>query len=47
MIDQHPGEFGGHKQCSSGNITFLGGNVILQDDVIKGLCDFMDRNPPR
>ena len=42
-----PAKFGGHRQCSSGDIIVLVFHVISQDHAIKGSCDFMGRSQSR
>ena len=39
-VRYHPAKFGGQGHCGSGNIMILVCHVILQDDAIKGSCDF-------
>ena len=46
-VDYHPAKFDSHRYCSSGDMMILVCHVILQDHVIKGACDFMDRSPSR
>ena len=43
----HPAKFGGHTHCSCGDIMVLVFYAISQDDMIKGLCDFIGRSPSR
>ena len=43
----HFAKFTGHKLFSSRDIIILICHVILQDLVIKGLCDFMGRSTSR
>ena len=45
MISYHPAKFGGHRHCGSGDMILV--YVILQDQVIKGSCDFMGRSPSK
>ena len=40
-------KFGGHRPCVSGDILMSVCHVILEDRVIKGLCDFINRSPSR
>ena len=40
-------KFGGHRHCASEDIMILVCHMILQDHVIKGSCDFIDRSPSR
>ena len=46
-ISYHPANFARHRNCSSGDIMIIVYHVILQDHVIKGSCDFMDRSPSK
>ena len=46
-ISYHPANFTRHRHCSSGDIMVIVYHVILQDHVIKGSCDVMDRSPSR
>ena len=39
-VRYHPAKFGGQGHCGRGNIMILVCHVILQDDAIKGSCDF-------
>ena len=41
----HPSKFCGHRICGSGDIIVLVCHEISQDQVIKGLCNFMGGNP--
>lgn len=43
-VCHHPDKLGGHRHCGSGDI-FLICNMISEEHVTKGLCDFMDRSP--
>ena len=40
-VCRHPTKFGGHKHCNSEGIIVLVCQIILQDRVTKGSCDFM------
>ena len=40
-VCQNPVNFGGHRHCCSGNTMVLVRHAILQDNVIKGSCEFM------
>ena len=44
-MSYHPAKFGGHSHSGSGVIRNLVSHVILQDHVVKGLCDFMAGSP--
>ena len=41
LLSHHLAKFGDHRPCCSRDITDLLFHVTLQDDVIKGLCEFM------
>ena len=41
----HPAKFSGLRHCGSGDIMALVCHVILDDHVIKGLCNFKDESP--
>lgn len=41
----HPAKLGGHRHSGSGYLTGLVCHMILQNLVIKGSYDFMDRGP--
>ena len=43
-IKLNPAKFDGHSHSGSNNIIFLACQVTLQDQVIKGSCDFMGRS---
>ena len=43
----HPAKFGGQRHCGSRYKMVLVCHVILQDHVIKGLCDFMGSSQSR
>ena len=43
----HPGRFGGNKHCGSGYKMILVCNMILQDHLIRGLCEYTGRSPSR
>ena len=47
MASHQFAKFGGHRHCDSENIMILGYQVISQDHIIKGSCDFIGRNPSR
>ena len=42
MVSQHPAKFGIYRHCGSEDILVLVFSVMLQEQVIKGLCDFID-----
>ena len=44
-VCHHSSKFGAHRGCESGDIMVLVCDMILQDHVIKGSCDFMDGRP--
>ena len=46
-VSRHPAKFGGHRHCGTGDIMILVCQVVLQDQVIKGSCDFLGKNPSR
>ena len=46
-ISHHSGNFGGFKHSDIEDITIFDRHVISQDHVLKGLCDFMVRNPSK
>ena len=46
-VSSSTAKFGGHRNCDSEDIMVLVCHVILQDLVIKGSCDFIDRNLSR
>ena len=43
-VCNHPAKFGSHNHCHSGDITYLICHVTLQDNVIKGSCDYLERS---
>ena len=43
MVCHHLAKFGGHRYCSSRDITFLVCHVIKQGHVIKGSGDYINR----
>ena len=43
-ISYHPAKFGGHRLSDSSDIVVLVCQVISQDHVIKGSCDFNGRS---
>ena len=45
MVTYHPAKFGGHSSSDSGVIGNLVCHVILQDNLVKGSCDFMGGSP--
>ena len=46
-MSYHPTEFGGHRHSGSRDIMVFVCHVILQDHVIRVLCDFMFMSPLR
>lgn len=44
-VNYHPVKFSGHRHSGSRDIMFLVCHVIVQDDVIKGSCDYIGGNP--
>ena len=40
-------KFGGHRHSGSGDVIVFVYHVILQDHLIKALCDFMVWSPSR
>ena len=47
MVSHHSAELGGQRQFGSGDIMVLVCHVILQDNVTKESCNFMDESPLR
>ena len=47
MVSHHPTEFGGHGDCGSGDIMVLVWHMILQENVLKGIFNFMGSTPLR
>ena len=43
-VSYHPANFGGHRQCGSGDIMVLVCHVISQDHLINGSYDFVGRS---
>ena len=43
-VSYHPANFGGHRQCGSGDIMVLVCHVISQDHLINGSSDFVRRS---
>ena len=46
-MSYHLAKFGGYRHCGSEDLMILVCHVILQDQVIKDSCDFMDKSPSR
>ena len=46
-VSYRPAKFDGRRHCGSGDIMILVFHVILQNQVFKGSCDFMDRSTSR
>ena len=46
-MSYHPAKFGDHKLPGGRDLMIFVCHVILQDHVIRALCDFMVRNPSR
>ena len=44
MVNEHPAKFSGHRHCDNGDM-FLAYYVMLQDNIMKRLCDFTGGNP--
>ena len=44
-MSYHPAKFGGHSHSGSGVIRNLVCHVVLQDDVVKGSCDYIGGSP--
>ena len=47
MSTSHHPKSGGHRYCDSGDIIDLVCQVILQDHVVKELCDIMGKRLSR
>ena len=45
-VSHQPAKFGGISHFGSEDIMVLVSLVILEDQVIKGSCDFMCKSPP-
>ena len=43
MVSHHPVKFSGHRHCGSGDIRIFVCHVTLQDHVIKGPFDFIEK----
>ena len=39
-VSHHSIKFSGHIHCGTGDIMVLVCRVVLQESIIKGLCDF-------
>ena len=46
-ISCDPAKFNGYRQCGSEDIMILVCHKILQDEVIKGSCDFICKTQSR
>ena len=46
-VSHHPAKFDGHSHSGSNDIIFLACQVTLQDQVIKGSCDFIGTSQSR
>ena len=47
MVYHHPTKFGGHIHCGGVDITVLVCQVISEDHMMKGSCDFISKDPSR
>ena len=43
-VSQYSAKFSGYRHCGSGDIMVLVCQIISQDHVIKGSCNFMGRS---
>ena len=46
-MSHHPTKFHGRRHCGSADVMVLACQVMSQDYVIRGSCDFMGSNPSR
>ena len=44
IVTHHLAKFNSHRSCGSRGMTYLMCHMTLQDHVIKGYCNFMDRS---
>ena len=47
MVCENPAKIGDHMYCGTRETMFLAWHVISQNHMIKGLCDYTDRNTSR
>lgn len=44
-VSPHPEDFSGQNHCANGGIIVLVSHAILQDQLVKRLCNYMEITP--